>query len=135
VRLLLSCAAAFGDCAFDVKEEGAMFQSVVLSVRPKREVAGERHPASAAAPGAEGLEDQRLVERVAHALSATGYGPLRDVAITAQDRLVVLAGRVPSYYLKQVAQATALSVPGAHQVRNDLDVIPLTRAGELTRRG
>ena len=33
-------------------------------------------------------------------------------------------GRVSSYYLKQLAQATALAVPGAHQIRNDLNVIP-----------
>jgi len=33
-----------------------------------------------------------------------------------------LKGRVPSYYLKQVAQQTALSVPNVDQVRNDLEV-------------
>ena len=56
------------------------------------------------------------------ALRATGYGPLRCIEVTVHERLVILAGRAPSYYLKQVAQATALAVPGAHQIRNDLDV-------------
>ena len=69
------------------------------------------------------LDDLRLAERVERALRATGYGPLRAVNVAVHARLVVLGGRVPSYYLKQVAQTTAQSVPGAHQVRNDLDVV------------
>jgi hypothetical protein len=56
------------------------------------------------------------------ALCATGYGPLRAIEVTVHARLVILGGRVPSYYLKQVAQTTALAVPGARQIRNDLDV-------------
>jgi osmotically-inducible protein OsmY len=67
-------------------------------------------------------EDRRLAERVERALCATGYGPLRGIAVTVQERLVILGGHVPSYHLKQIAQATALAVPGADQVRNDLDV-------------
>jgi osmotically-inducible protein OsmY len=63
-----------------------------------------------------------LVERVQRALRATGYAPLRGIEVVVHARLVILAGRVPSYYLKQVAQETALAVPGTHQVRNDLDV-------------
>ena len=68
------------------------------------------------------LEDLHLAERVERALCATGYGPLRNIGVTVHARLVILAGRVPSYYLKQVAQTIALTVPGAHQVRNDLEV-------------
>ena len=70
------------------------------------------------------LEDLRLAERVERALRATGYGPLRAVVVSVSARVVILLGGVPSYYLKQMAQATALAVPGAHQVHNDLDVIP-----------
>jgi osmotically-inducible protein OsmY len=68
------------------------------------------------------LEDLRLAERIERALRASGYGQLRGVGVTVHARLVILAGRVPSYYLKQVAQTAALAVPGVHQVRNDLDV-------------
>ena len=67
-------------------------------------------------------EDLCLAERVERALRATGYGPLRGIEVTVHARLVILGGRVPSYYLKQVAQTTALAVLGARQVRNDLDV-------------
>ena len=68
------------------------------------------------------LEDVHLAEHVERALRTTGYGPLREIAVTAQVRLVILRGTVPSYYLKQVAQETALLVAGVDRVRNDLDV-------------
>jgi osmotically-inducible protein OsmY len=67
-------------------------------------------------------EDLHLAEGVARALRATGYGPLRDVEVTVHARLVILAGRMPSYHMKQVAQTIALAVPGVHQVQNDLQV-------------
>ena len=69
-------------------------------------------------------EDLCLAERVERALRATGCGPLRGVEVTVHARLVILGGRVPSYYLKQVAQTTALAVLGARHLRNDLDVVP-----------
>ena len=68
------------------------------------------------------LEDLHLAERVEQALRATGQGALRGVEVTAHARHVILCGRLPTYYLKQIAQATALAVPGVHQVRNDLEV-------------
>jgi hypothetical protein len=39
-----------------------------------------------------------------------------------RQQLVVLRGAVPSYYLKQVAQETALHVPGIRRLRNELKV-------------
>jgi len=68
-------------------------------------------------------EDFSLAERVERALRATGYGSLRAVLVSASAGVVILLGRVPSYYLKQIAQATALAVPGAHQIHNGLDVV------------
>jgi osmotically-inducible protein OsmY len=70
----------------------------------------------------QGLEDLCLAERIERALRATGYGPLRCIEVAVQARLVVLRGRVPSYYLKQVAQTVALAIPGTHQIRNELNV-------------
>jgi osmotically-inducible protein OsmY len=68
------------------------------------------------------LMDLDLAERVERALRATGYTALRSVEIAAHDGRVVLRGRVPSYHMKQIAQAAVLAVPGAVAVRNDLDV-------------
>jgi osmotically-inducible protein OsmY len=71
----------------------------------------------------QGLENARLAERIEHALRTTGYGSLRGIEVTVDAQLVILGGRVSSYYLKQVAQETALSVAEAHQVRNNLEVV------------
>lgn len=69
------------------------------------------------------LEDLCLTERIERALRATGYGALRGVDVLVSARIVRLMGRVPSYYLKQIAQATAQAVPGTHQIHNNLDVV------------
>jgi osmotically-inducible protein OsmY len=69
------------------------------------------------------LEDLRLTERIERALRATGYGALRAIKVSVNARIVHLVGRVPTYYLKQIAQATALTVPGGHELHNGLDVV------------
>ena len=69
------------------------------------------------------LEDGRLAARVERALRATGYASLRSVAVSANAGVVIILGRVPSYFLKQIAQATALAVPGLQQIQNRLDVV------------
>jgi osmotically-inducible protein OsmY len=100
-----------------------MAPSAALPTLPAREPRGERTDGVQVAPLLmPSVEDLRLAERVERALRATGYGPLRGIQVRVQARLVILGGRVPSYYLKQVAQAAALAVPGAHQVRNDVEV-------------
>ncbi len=66
---------------------------------------------------------RRLSEQIIQVLGATGYLPLRDLDIFAAEGFVILRGRVPSYYLKQVAQAAVLRLPGVDEVRNELDVI------------
>lgn len=68
-------------------------------------------------------DDHLMAERVERALRATGYRVLCDVAVCVKaGTTVFLGGRVSSFYLKQIAQATALAVPGVHQVRNNLEV-------------
>ncbi len=101
-----------------------MTRPAALLILPTRDPTGEKTVAVPAAAQLleQGLEDLVLAERVWRALCATGYGPLRGIEVTAQARLVSLAGRIPSYYLKQLAQTTALAVPGVQEVRNDLEV-------------
>jgi len=85
----------------------------------------EKYAPQAAAPLlTQSREDCRLAERVEHALRATGYRPLCAIEVAVNARIVHLLGHVPSDYLKQVAQVTALAIPGAHQIHNDLDVGP-----------
>ena len=101
-----------------------MAQSGAFLIWPTREpTAAERDAVKATDQRlARSVLDLDLAERVERALRATGYGPLRGIEVTAHERLVILAGPAPSYYLKQVAQATALAVPGVDRVRNDLEV-------------
>ena len=99
-----------------------MSQSATLSTC--EHPALENYALQAAAPLlTQSLEDHRLAERVERALRATGHGALRTVRVAVNARVVILGGRVFSYYLKQLAQATALAIPGAHQFRNDLEVV------------
>ena len=101
-----------------------MTQLTVPLIPPARHRPGEETGAArrTALLLRQGLEDRLLAERVERALRATGYGPLRLIEVTVHAQYVILDGRVPSYYLKQVAQTIALTVPGARHVRNDLDV-------------
>ena len=73
------------------------------------------------------MEDLRLADRVGHALRPTGYGALRAIQVSLDARIVHIMGRVPSYNLKQIAQETALAIPGTHQIHNGLDVMPSNR--------
>jgi len=99
-----------------------MRQSATLPTRQHR--TEEKHPPRATVPLlTQCLEDYRMAERVERALHATGYAALRAVRVSVNARVVILGGRVSSYYLKQLAQATTLAVPGARQIRNDLDVV------------
>lgn len=67
--------------------------------------------------------DARVAEKIEQALRATGYLCLRDLEIFVAAGLVVLRGRVPSYYLKQVTQAAVRAVLGVREVRDELDVV------------
>jgi len=73
---------------------------------------------------AEILEDLRVTERVERRLRTTGHMPLRLVQVFVCGRVVFLQGRVPSYNLKQAAQAAALGVLGIEELRNNLEVVP-----------
>jgi osmotically-inducible protein OsmY len=102
-----------------------MTRPAALLAIPGHERGGEAAAATnaAALPGTPVPDDLRLAERVGQALRATGYLPVRAVEVTVTGRVVLLRGRVPSYYLKQVAQAVALDVPGVRGLWNDVDVV------------
>jgi osmotically-inducible protein OsmY len=105
-------------------EEWSMAQSAAPPILPAPERTGEETGAAqrAALLLRQRQDDLGLAELVERALRATGSGPLRGIEVTVHAGFIILGGRVPSYYLKQVAQATALAVAGARQARNDLDV-------------
>ena len=65
-----------------------------------------------------------LSERVERALRANGYPALRTIEVSVEDGRVVLKGRVPSYYMKQMAQAVTLAAAGMQELCNEVEVIP-----------
>jgi osmotically-inducible protein OsmY len=68
------------------------------------------------------FDDLKLKQRVAEALRATGYRSMRNIDVAVSGGMVILQGRVRSFYLKQVAQAAAHSVRGVCELCNELDV-------------
>jgi osmotically-inducible protein OsmY len=102
-----------------------MAPSAALVVLPSgRHGDEERNQGQAAALLlAQSLLDLGLAERVERALRATGYPPLRAVEVSVCGQLVILQGRVPSYYMKQLAQAVAMGVAGVRELRNDVQVV------------
>lgn len=53
-------------------------------------------------------------------LSECGYPPLDRIDCEAKDGVLYLSGRVPSFYLKQLAQTFVRDVPGITVVVNNL---------------
>jgi osmotically-inducible protein OsmY len=63
-----------------------------------------------------------LEGEVRRALANSGYSPLFEVHVSARHGTICLEGRVPTYYLKQIAQTVALSVEGVESLDNELVV-------------
>jgi osmotically-inducible protein OsmY len=77
----------------------------------------------ASEPLAGGLTPCRIAEGEAHArLRRSGYLALRDLRCEVASGVLHLRGRVPSYYLKQMAQSIVDEVDGVVQVFNFVEV-------------
>ena len=60
-----------------------------------------------------------LAER---ALRNSPYLSLRNIVCECRDGVLTLRGCLPTYYLKQVAQAVVASIEGVRQLVNDIEV-------------
>ena len=56
-------------------------------------------------------------------LQSSGYYVLRSIECEVRDRSVVLSGVVPTFFLKQMAQAVALRVDQVQEVVNRVEVM------------
>jgi osmotically-inducible protein OsmY len=99
---------------------GTQFASGSASL-PGRLSKASSAPLFAEEPRVDHLVEQ-VIEQLQLALARTGYTCLRDVQMSVEEGLVVLKGRVPSYYLKQRAQVAALEIESVRGVRNELEV-------------
>ena len=66
--------------------------------------------------------DDRLLRQLRSALRDTGYAALERIGCQMQEGDVVLSGRLSSYYLKQMAQETALRTVTVGRVHNQIRV-------------
>ena len=86
----------------------------------------ERSPAGTAVLEA----PESLAERAEWRLRTSPYLALRNVACQARGGVVFLRGHLPTYYLKQMAQALVSPLAGVERVVNEIEVAtatPLTR--------
>jgi osmotically-inducible protein OsmY len=107
-----------------------MGETAAYLILPARDQVAKRKDAveATAALLLQSVEDLRLAECVQRALRATGRGPLRRIDVSVCAGVVILTGRVPRYFFKQLAQATALAVPEVTQLHNELEVAPADRS-------
>jgi osmotically-inducible protein OsmY len=57
-------------------------------------------------------------------LRSSPYLALRNLGCDFHDGVLVLRGCLPTYYLKQMAQAAVSHVAGVEQVVNQIEVVP-----------
>jgi osmotically-inducible protein OsmY len=57
------------------------------------------------------------------ALRSSPYLALRNVTCDCRDGVLTLRGCLPTYYLKQVAQAVVARLEGVRQVVNEIQVV------------
>ena len=65
------------------------------------------------------------------ALRQSAYLELRGVDCDFSSGVLTLRGRVPSYHLKQLAQASVADVPGVVEIHNRVEVVALPVARNL----
>jgi hypothetical protein len=68
--------------------------------------------------------DDRLCAAALGLLRSSGYRPLLRLDCEVRDGQAVLSGAVPTFYLKQLAQALLLRLPDLQGVRNLVEVRP-----------
>jgi osmotically-inducible protein OsmY len=79
------------------------------------------------------VKDSTLAERAEKALRQRDFRFSRCVRCESHDGVLALHGRVPSYYLKQLAQATVAEIGEVERIENYLDVFVSTEASRRPR--
>lgn len=64
-----------------------------------------------------------ILNSAEHALKQSDYAALRGLSVEKLDDALVIYGKVPSYYMKQLAQEAVMSVRGPFALVNRVDVV------------
>ncbi len=69
------------------------------------------------------VHDNQLFFEIEKSIFVSGYaGTLRAIHVEVHGGSVILSGNLPSYYLKQIVQVSAMKVDGVVQVSNEIQV-------------
>ena len=68
-------------------------------------------------------QDDSVLDEVRRRLADSSHLLLRSVNCRLRDGRLQLTGRVPSFYLKQLAQAVVQNVEGVRLIENELRVV------------
>jgi osmotically-inducible protein OsmY len=68
-----------------------------------------------------------MVGKAAQALRSNSNPMLRQLSVEETPEVVILTGRVSSYYAKQLAQETVMPYLGQRQLVNRIVVVPLPK--------
>jgi osmotically-inducible protein OsmY len=68
-----------------------------------------------------------VAERAESRLRGNSYLALKNVTCDFQDGVLTLRGCLPTYYLKQIAQAVVGRLDGVQRIVNDIQVTPARR--------
>jgi len=63
-----------------------------------------------------------IAELAQSRLKASPYRPLRKILCDFDDGLLLLEGRLPSYFHKQLAQVAVAEIDGVRQIVNHIEV-------------
>ncbi len=74
-------------------------------------------------PSSKPTFEELLTEAVIEALRNTGYHQLLDLQVQVDGHEVTLRGRLPSYFLKQIAYQAVSHVPGVNVILDKIDVV------------
>jgi osmotically-inducible protein OsmY len=85
--------------------------SVCISILPEKPVSLEV------------VRGSSLGERVRRRLTQSPYHAVRRVSVEERQGVLTLSGRLPNYYLKQMAQTAVAKVEGVTSIINRIDVV------------
>lgn len=73
--------------------------------------------------GIQSSPDTELETSVRSSLQKTGYHQLRRLDVVVQDGQVRLSGRLPQFYLLQLAQQAVMKTKGVLNIENGIEVV------------
>ena len=63
-----------------------------------------------------------LVELLQISFNQLGYQQLNNIQCEVDGNVMILSGKLKSFYLKQIAQTVAIKIPGVASVLNKIEV-------------